>query len=198
MHAVSTQQHLKNCFQNYIGCQSHISHEFTSLFQLKTYRKHQMYLHTEQKWDQFTIVVSGLFRLYYLDSEGKEHTKGFFYEGQILAPCAPQARHHPVNFSIECLEPAQVLTGPYAMIRQRLEATQWGLHLLITMLETIFSEKVEREYAFMTLDAEARYHDFIQQHPALFNRLPLYLVANYLGMTDVTLSRIRKKSSRHS
>jgi len=51
----------------------------------------------------------------------------------------------------------------------------------------------KRQYDLMMLDAAQRYESFRNSESALLNRLPLYLVASYLGVAPETLSRIRKK-----
>ena len=57
----------------------------------------------------------------------------------------------------------------------------------------MLDEKVERECALLNLDAKARYMRFLSKNPDFSNTVPLYVIANYLGMTDVTLSRVRRE-----
>jgi len=41
--------------------------------------------------------------------------------------------------------------------------------------------------------AETRYLTLMQQHPDIFKHVPLKIIASYLGITDSSLSRIRKE-----
>lgn len=51
--------------------------------------------------------------------------------------------------------------------------------------------KSQRLAAFQTLDARGRYEHFLRTEPELAQQLPAYHVASYLGMSEVTLSRLR-------
>ncbi|MEI6894193.1 MAG: Crp/Fnr family transcriptional regulator [Colwellia sp.] len=184
---------IASCIQSYLKRDIHFSPEFTELFKVKTYAKGAAYIRSDDLWDSFAVVVKGVFRLYYIDEQGKEHTKGIFCENTLLAPCAPSAIAHPINFNIDSFEKTEVLSANYKQVREYLESSDWGASLLISMLERLLDEKVEREYIWLTLDAESRYLRFLAKNSTLAKRLPLYIIANYLGMSDVTLSRIRKK-----
>src|SRR5690606_27744248 len=53
-------------------------------------------------------------------------------------------------------------------------------------------EKMERRSELVSQDATTRYLDFIEKFPNLANRIPLSYIASYLGITQSSLSRIRK------
>lgn len=53
-------------------------------------------------------------------------------------------------------------------------------------------EKLERRSELVSQDATTRYLDFIEKFPTLANRVPLSFIASYLGITQSSLSRIRK------
>jgi len=170
-----------------------VSDRLTDLFSIKKLSKGMPYLTSGEVWNTFSIIVKGLFRLYYIDEGGKEHTKGIFKERQILAPHATSAIGRPANFYIDSFEDTEILSADYWMIREYLDSTKWGQNIRISMLENVLDEKIKREYSWLMLDAESRYLQFVENSSDIANRLPLYIIANYLGMTDVTLSRIRKK-----
>jgi len=49
--------------------------------------------------------------------------------------------------------------------------------------------------SYIKLDAKDRYKLFLKDNPGMVNRIPLYHIANHLGMSPVQLSRIRAKIS---
>jgi len=61
------------------------------------------------------------------------------------------------------------------------------------MMEAFHNSYVERLYFFKSLNSEERYTAFSEQHSSILSRAPLKDIANYLGMTPETLSRIRAK-----
>ena len=186
-------QFLSDCFQTYNKQKVVMPSDLLNLFSLKIYAKGTQLVRAGECWDSFSMIVSGVFRLYYLDKEGKEHTKGIFLDSEILAPCAPSAIGKPINFYIESFIETQVYTANYKQVRKILESTVWGRSVLIGMLVSILEDKVEREYTWLNLNAEERYLRFVSKTPRIAASVPLYMIANYLGMTDVTLSRIRKR-----
>jgi len=182
-----------SCLASYGKADLALDENLPGCFSPKTLARGTTYLASGQRWQTFTLIREGIFRLYYLDSEGREHSKGFFGANQIMAPCAPVAVHQPVNFFIECLNEVSFYQADYQRVRDLLESSLWGQSVLTALLERVLDEKVQREYAWLNLDAKARYVKFLQDQPKLSAQLPLYVIANYLGMTDVTLSRIRRK-----
>lgn len=186
-------QFISDCFQSYSKQKVVVTSDILNLFSLRTYKKGIQLVRSGDHWDSFSMILNGVFRLYYLDKDGKEHTKGIFLDREILAPCAPSAIGKPINFYIESFVETKVYIANYNQARKILESTMWGRSVLIGMLESILEDKVEREYTWLNLNAEERYLQFVSHTPRIAASVPLYVIANYLGMTDVTLSRIRKR-----
>ncbi len=59
--------------------------------------------------------------------------------------------------------------------------------------ETAFNLAMNRAEEFMFRTPEQRYLELIQNHPDIFNNVPLYHIASYLGIQAPSLSRIRKR-----
>jgi CRP-like cAMP-binding protein len=181
------------CFKAYTSEPLHFESDFYQKFSVKKIKKGAQYLSVNKSWDNFSVIINGIFRLYYLGEDGKQHTKGIFHQGNILAPCAPSAINCPSTFYIESFVDSEILTADYQTIREQLETTKEGRSLLIGILESLLNDKVDREFSLLTLNAESRYLKFMQHYPEINEKIPKYIIANFLGMTDVTLSRIRKK-----
>jgi len=54
----------------------------------------------------------------------------------------------------------------------------------------------ERIRASITLSAEEKYSNFISKYPSISNRVPLHMIASYLGISAETLSRVRSNSAK--
>jgi len=65
------------------------------------------------------------------------------------------------------------------------------------LAEQHFILKEQREAALLLDDAETRYRQFLSDYPGLDKRIAQYHIASYIGVTPVTLSRIRKKMRSH-
>lgn len=62
--------------------------------------------------------------------------------------------------------------------------------------EDIYLNMTQRFESLITLSAEERYIELLEKRPTLLSEVPLYLIASYLGITDVALSRIRNRISK--
>lgn len=121
----------------------------------------------------------------------QEITFWFGREGDVLLSYNSYIYQKPGYETMELLEDcdlyrieAQTLQ---AMFSQHLDLANWGRKLAER-------ELVKTESHFINLQhktAKERYLDLLQNHPDLLRRVPLMHIASYLGITQVTLSRIR-------
>ena len=142
---------------------------------------------------KFAFVKSGLFRYYYLDIEGKESTKAFIESGSFIASYSAMITGGPSLLYIEALEDSiiyEVQFQDWLALRQQHKC--WN-ELLVYMLEKAFVIKETREREFLQLDAEQRYQNFRKNFPNLESRVRQHHIASYLGITAVSLSRLRKQ-----
>jgi CRP-like cAMP-binding protein len=144
---------------------------------------------------RFAIVRSGLFRSYCIDDEGRDFTKHFFAEGSVLFSYAAYVGHLPSAYSIEALEDSLISVASM----EELEALAGGdpslLGLAKEVLDRAMIEKEGRSTEFLLLDSEGRYRRFREDNPGLEARVKQHQLASYLGITAVSLSRLRKRIS---
>lgn len=166
--------------------------EVIPLFSQMRFPSGSITLSPGDRWNELMVINHGIFRLYYLDSEGKESNKGFFSEGQILAPIARSAIEEPSLFFVETLTDVDVYKCHYDQLAVVLSKHPGSNYIFYSLIESLLEDKIRRELMFLQLDAKGRYEQFKQNFPDLYERVPLRHIASYLGMTDVTLSRIRR------
>jgi CRP-like cAMP-binding protein len=145
---------------------------------------------------QVAFVRSGLLREYYLDSSGQETTRRFCGVGDFSGSLADLISRGPAGVSIECLEPADLVEVEWARVDALSERHPSLMRLLRKFAEALYVLKSRREHEMLTLPAAARFRLFAEQSPGLEARLPRHLVASYLGITPVHLSRIRSAGRR--
>lgn len=161
------------------------------LFKPVSFSAGETLLSAGERWHNLLAIKQGIFRLYYLDSNGKESNKGFFSAGQILAPIARSAIEQPVKFYIEALTDVNAYQCKYCALKTALQPFAHSQMFFQQLTEQLLEDKINRELMFLQLDARKRYQVFQQNYPELCQQIPLRHIASYLGMTDVTLSRIR-------
>lgn len=147
-----------------------------------------------QAWQQVVWVQQGVLRLYYLDRDGQESVKNFFLDGGWCWPITPTLADQPVAFFIEALEPTRLCLWPWlawsALLADEPAWARWQQLTLARLLD----DKLRREQQFLQCSAQARYDALCQAHPDWLARVPLRQLASYLGMTDVSLSRLRRRA----
>ncbi|RRJ83640.1 Crp/Fnr family transcriptional regulator [Aestuariirhabdus litorea] len=142
-------------------------------------------------------VCDGLCRSYYLSHEGKEFTKHFHGPGELLAPLAELITGEPSRGYIQAVTPARVLTLPYLSLTRRYQGDRCWLELGRRLAEHIFLQKEVREFELLQLNAEQRYGRYLERFSELVEQTPQYMIASYLGITPVALSRLisRRKNA---
>ena len=159
----------------------------------KEYSSGQYFINAGQIPDKVGIVKKGLFRYYYLTDEGKEYTKVFMPEGSMLSSYSAMIGNTQSYFAIEAIETSVVSEIPYEKWKSlRVDDTKWD-KLLIAFLEKGYGIKEKREREFLLMDAESRYKEFLSDYPSLEKRVKQHMIASYLGITPIALSRVRKK-----
>ncbi|MDT7838479.1 Crp/Fnr family transcriptional regulator [Aquabacterium sp. OR-4] len=153
-------------------------------------------LRAGEHWTCLYWVARGGLRLYYLDRQGQASNKNFFLDGALLWPLTPTLATQAVDFWIEAVEPTQLWAVPAAAWQQACtEAPGWPAWQALERrtLAALLDDKMRREQQFLQCTATQRYQALCAQRPEWLSRLPLRHLASYLGITDVALSRIRRR-----
>lgn len=148
-----------------------------------------------ERWQHLWWVERGALRLYYLDRNGQASNKNFFLDGSMLWPITPDLADRPVGFWVEALEHTVVWALPWRTWQAAAAGEAWQ-NLERRVLAALLQDKMRREQQFLQDSATERYRSLQDQHPEWAQRLPLKHLASYLGVTDVALSRIRRRLAR--
>lgn len=141
----------------------------------------------------FGFVQTGLLRYSYTDDRGNDFTKGFFGENSFICSYSAMIQNRVSYFSIEALENSDIFEINYEEWKRLFANELWWNKFLIALLEKGYCIKENREREFLLFSAEERYKSFLNTYPGLDKRIRQNLIASYIGITPVALSRIRKK-----
>ena len=157
-------------------------------------------LEAQQHWVQagdicteLCFILEGLIRIYYIDQAGNEVNQHFYQANEMIAPVDALVSKEPCQYFIQALEPTRLMVASYTALSKSGEESPELLRLEIKMLQTIFIKSARREAHLLLGNAEQRYRWFCKEYPELLERLPQYHIASFLGITAVSLSRLRKK-----
>lgn len=142
------------------------------------------------------LVESGAARIFYF-KEQSEVTEYFAFAGELIIRAESLLTGKPTNKAIEALEDCRLLAIDAAAWFALFDANSDLERLYRNMLEKSFVHAISRIESLQFKSATERYLDLLEQTD-IVQRIPLRHVASYLGITQVSLSRIRAEISRRS
>jgi CRP-like cAMP-binding protein len=140
------------------------------------------------------LVVKGIFRIYYRDDEKQEEKNLFFFsENQFVVSFRSFITRNPCWYFIEALEDSEIISISYDNLNALYEAHPAWSKFGRLLAEQFFSYAQTRTEQFVFFSHEERYIKLLEEHPNIIARIPAYHISSYLGITNPSLSRIRKR-----
>ena len=138
------------------------------------------------------FVEKGCLRTW-VNNEGKEITTQFFFEGDTVSSIESFRTKRPSLYTIESIEPCLLLTLSQKDFTQVIAETpelkqRFEEHMFRRLFQTqqIF-------YSYLKNSPQKRYEELIERYPHIVQRVPQHYIASFLGITSVSLSRIRNR-----
>jgi CRP-like cAMP-binding protein len=160
----------------------------------KKIRKNQYLLEEGETSNFIGFVVKGSFRLFRVGEDGQEHIMRFAIENWWISDFASFMNGQPSACYIEAMEDSELILITKDNWEHLLETVPKFRRMNDQLGAKNFEAHQNRIYSNISESAEIRYENFVKQFPTIYNRIPLYMIASFLGLTRETLSRIRKQS----
>jgi CRP-like cAMP-binding protein len=140
------------------------------------------------------LIVKGIFRIYYHDPDTKEDKNIFFFsENQFVVSFRSFVSRNPCWYFIEAMEDSEIFFISYHDLNGLYEThPNWGKFGRL-LAESFFNIAQTRTEEFIFFSHEQRYIRLLEEHPDIARRIPAYHISSYLGITNPSLSRIRKR-----
>lgn len=158
----------------------------------RTYQRKTILSKPGQIPNEIFFIQKGLIRVIITDQEGVDHSMHFALEQQFIADYSGFLQQLPSIYSLEALEETEVVVMPREAIEYGYEHLQEGdkLGRLIAEFYFIYHDnRIRNMYARTPLE---RYHLLDEVFPNIHNRVPQHMIASYLGISPVHLSRLKK------
>ncbi|MGS0746959.1 Crp/Fnr family transcriptional regulator [Halpernia sp. GG3] len=138
------------------------------------------------------FVEKGLLRMFSIDKNGKEHIIQFAPESWIITDRTSQLFKEESSYYIDAVEKSEVAVLPpdffFNIFKNNPEVSGNNFKLMSNHIRAL----QKRINQLLGATAEERYLDFLKTYPNVFQRVPQWMVASYLGITPESLSRVRK------
>ena len=155
-------------------------------------RKDGYYWEAGKMVKQIGFLTNGVLRVYYYNNKGEEITRYFIDENHLILSGNTIDETYTPSEYIAAITDCKLVVFSKQDWKEISETIIGWDGILQKIVTKYHSEKIARRSELISQDATERYLDFIQKFPTLVNRVPLSYIASYLGITQSSLSRIRK------
>ena len=158
----------------------------------KKLRKRQYLLQEGDVCHYNCFVVKGCLRNYRTSKDGNEHILRFAVENWWVSDPESYNNSTPSKNNIDALEESELLMIEKVDFNNLLDSIPHFKDFIYNLKAKSFDVSQNRIMSNISDTAEEKYSNFIKTYPDIFNRVPLHMIASYLGLSRETLSRIRK------
>lgn len=162
-------------------------------FALRRVKKGQYLVHEGDEVKYEFLALSGIFKVFYIDRQGKEHIVQFAKENWWMTDYGAFFKQQNAKMFVECLEDGEVLASTL-QAREKLSADFHKMeHFFRVKLTNGYVALQQRIMLLLCSTPQERYEEFSKRYPDLMQRLPKKMIAEYLGVSRETLSRLYSK-----
>lgn len=136
------------------------------------------------------FLCEGAARIYYYKDE-IDVTEYFYFENSMLARAESLFTNRPSRKAIQIIEDSQLIAIDAPKLLKLYDTHPPIERLFRKIFELAYVETINRVESIQFHSAEERYQALLTQAPNIIQRIPLKYIASYLGITQVSLSRIR-------
>lgn len=173
-----------------------VANEIAAPFEHKVILKNQFQLKAGQICDEYLFIEKGYMRAFAYDTENNDVTTNFCSPGQIVFEVSSFFNRTRSKENIQAQTDCEGWYITYKQLNNLFhtlpEFREFGRSILVKA----FSQLKTRMLSMITETAEERYEQLLSGRPEIFQQASLKDIATYLGITDTSLSRIRRDLSK--
>jgi CRP/FNR family transcriptional regulator, anaerobic regulatory protein len=188
-------QSLENIYKIYPFSNEELELIFKSHHKIK-FKKGDFFLKENEVSNSYLILESGLMRSFVYDFNGNDITTNFFSNDEIVIEVSSLFQRIQTKENIEALSDCVCWKIDFDVFQQLFHSinnfSEWGR---AWMSNELFNFK-QRSVSIITDSATDRYQTLIKNKPQVILQARLKCIATYLGVTNSSLSRIRKEINK--
>lgn len=187
----------RKCLEQFVSLTNEEWNILREHLYIRKLKKRDLFVKESKVCNEIAFIFSGSFRFFYI-KEGVEISSYFCFESDLISSYKSFLKKEPSSISIEAIEDAELICFSHISLQQLLQDQRIAYkmerfgRLVAEYLVCCYEERV---ISFVTQSPEERYLQLLEKQPDLMQRIPQYYLANFLGITPVSLSRIRRRLS---
>jgi CRP-like cAMP-binding protein len=158
----------------------------------KTFKRQEILSKPDYTPNEIFFINKGLIRVCITDNNGIEHSIQFALENQFIVDYAHFLQQQPSIYTLQALEETEVIVLPRKTIEWAYKNLTEGQKLGRLIAEYKFIYQDDRIKNLYVRTAKQRYDNITNVFPNIHNRVPQHMIASYLGITPIHLSRLKK------
>jgi signal-transduction protein with cAMP-binding, CBS, and nucleotidyltransferase domain len=159
---------------------------------VKNFQRQQFLSHPNVIPNEIFFINKGILRVIVHDKEGRDHTIHFALENQFIADYSSFIQQQPSLYTLQALEETEVVIMPRSAVDWGYKNLKEGDKLGRLIAEFYFIYQDNRIKNLYARTPKERYDTITEVFPNIHKRVPQHMIASYLGITPVHLSRLKK------
>ncbi len=166
--------------------------EIDSLLEYETFENGETFIERNKRNEKEYFILSGVCKSYLVNPDGDEITISLFTENSILSPHQTRTPNNISNLNFKALTNLELASMNAKEFENLMIENIEIRNFANTVLQNELMLKVEKEIGLASLTAKERLIEFRNKYKILENLIPHTDIASYLGITNISLSRLRK------
>jgi CRP-like cAMP-binding protein len=163
-----------------------------SLLELETFIKGETFIQRNKLNKKEYFILNGICKSYLINPDGDEITISFFTENSILSPHQIRTSKNISNLYFKALTDLKLASVNAKAFEELMIENMEIRNFANTVLQNELISKVEKEIGLASHTAKERLIEFRKKYRLLENLVPHTDIASYIGITNISLSRLRK------
>ncbi|WP_130734031.1 Crp/Fnr family transcriptional regulator [Flavobacterium sp. J27] len=185
-----------NYFETFVRLSSESKNYIASFLEFDTLKKGDLLWKTGEKCNNLYFVTSGVVRLFFYNEKGEEHTVHFVNSNKFIADLDSLNSQTPSSVSCVAATDCEIIIITHSVLNIfNKEIFEWDKLCRKITERTLFDKIKIRDQIFQNT-AKERYISFLEHFPTIANNVQASHIASYLGISQFTLSHIKKELTK--
>ena len=189
-------------FKNFLQEQLHLTEKeceaVKEYFQLQSFPKNEYFVSQGKVCRKLAFIAEGVVRFCMFRDDGTDVTCFFMCENDFVGDPESFFPQKPSDKNVQALTDCQLITIYYENMQKILQQVPSGKEINAAIDHYVMMKMLYQRTFLLNLDATVRYKEFMREYAHILQRIPLSYIANFLGITQQSLSRLRKQNLLNS
>ena len=162
-------------------------------FQLQSVPKNEYFVMQGKVCRQMAFIAEGVMRYCMFREDGTDVTCFFMCENDFVGDPESFFSQNPADKNVQALTDCRLITVSYENMQKLLQQVPRGNEINAAIDHHVMRKMLYQRTFLLNLEATVRYKEFVREYAHILQRIPLSYIANFLGITQQSLSRLRKQ-----